>query len=242
MRISYLFLILALQTSFVFGQHDEFLDEEIWYCTKIILDDEEMDYESLSTDNEYYYGSFIENWPSNYSDEVYSGLQFCDDACSSDIYLMDEGELQIGLIYCLASDTSLNLNYFCMLFRMFWEEAGEYVTVTYEITEEENYKELKITNPDGNQTFYRNVVPLSVDNTVFSNLKIYPNPVEEMIYLDNLKGKAEMRIFDLNGTELIRKNITENQAQLQMGFLSKGIYFYELKSDKAVKTGKLIKI
>lgn len=235
MRIFYLFLILVSQTLLAFGQHDEFLDEEIWYCSKIVLDDDEMSYESLSTDNEYYYGPSIENWHSWNGDEVYSSLQFCDDACSSDIYLMDEGQLQNGMIYCLASDNSLNLNDFCMLFRMFWEETGDYVTLTYEITEEENYKELRITNPDGNQTFYRNVAPLSLENTKFSNLKIYPNPVEEMVYLDNLKGKAEIRIFDLNGTELIRKIITENKAQLQMGFLSKGIYFYELKSEKAVK-------
>lgn len=241
MRIFYLFLIVSLHTFFAFGQHEDFLDEEIWYCTKVVLNGEEVDYESLSVDNEYYYGPVIKNWPSDFDDEVYSDIEFCDEACSSEIYLIDEGELQIGPIYCLASESTFNLNYFCHIFRDFWEEIHD-TTVTYEITEEEAYKELKITDLDGNQTFYRNVAPLSVESSEFSDLTIYPNPVKNELYFENLKTTASVRIYDLTGAELFQKNISEGQAQLELGFLSEGIYFYELKSDKAVKTGKLIKI
>src|SRR5699024_589005 len=209
---------------------------------KIILEEEVIDYELLSVDNEYYYGAIIENWHSYDGSEVYSSIEFCDEACNSEIYLMEEGELQNGVIYCLASESSSDLNNFCGSFRMFWEQVGDYVTVIYEITEEEDYKELKITDSEGNQTFYRNVAPLSVENSEFSNLKIYPNPVREIVHFDHLKVETQLRIYDLAGKEMMKDVLEENQAQVNLNFLSKGIYIYTLKSDKSVKTGKLIKI
>lgn len=242
MRNFFLFIGLVLFTFSAFSQHEEFQDETFWYSSKVILNGNTFEYGAPIPHHSYYKGPVIESYYYEFGDEMISTIAYCDDECFSEVYFLEEGELQIDGFLCLASETSNNLDDYCDQFRLFWEQVGEFTTATYEIVEEEDYKELIITDVDGNQTFYRNVVPLSVDKNEFSDLRIYPNPIEEVIYFDNLPNPAVVRIFDLTGAELLQKNILEGQAQLELGFLSKGVYFYKLQSGTSIKTGKLIKL
>lgn len=64
---------------------------------------------------------------------------------------------------------------------------------------------------------------------------IYPNPASDLIYFNQV-SKKEIRILDLQGRELFKGIIHNNQ--LEISFLSKGMYFVIVNNDSF---NKLIK-
>ncbi|OCK52422.1 hypothetical protein BA768_12590 [Chryseobacterium sp. CBo1] len=77
---------------------------------------------------------------------------------------------------------------------------------------------------------------LAVDKINKENFKIYPNPVEDFINVENLKSNSsKAEIIDLNGRLILTNEIENNKIDVRN--LQKGIYF--LKIDEI--TNKFIK-
>ena len=58
---------------------------------------------------------------------------------------------------------------------------------------------------------------------------VYPNPATNYILLNNQKGSV-LRIISVQGQVVFEKIITSNQEKIDVHFLSKGLYFYQLKT------------
>lgn len=88
---------------------------------------------------------------------------------------------------------------------------------------------------------------LSVNEEVksFSNLKIYPNPINNVgiISFENKeRSKVTFAIYDVAGKCLYQSQCSEGHLQFQTDILQKGIFFYTLQSqDGKSASGKLIK-
>ncbi|MBI2269677.1 MAG: serine hydrolase [Bacteroidetes bacterium] len=93
----------------------------------------------------------------------------------------------------------------------------------------------------------RNTVPRSCYSTTgtydsklhSSNVTIYPNPANDILYTNNNSSVNEITIYDLMGEKILKRN---NVDQFDISALSSGIYFVEQKNNKGqVSVSKIIK-
>jgi hypothetical protein len=76
-----------------------------------------------------------------------------------------------------------------------------------------------------------------------SGIKLYPNPATDKITVETSATPAinQLTIMDLNGQELITRQITEPKTQIDISSLPSGVYFVRLTKDKTVEVGKFVK-
>ena len=114
----------------------------------------------------------------------------------------------------------------------------------YTITEDGNNRTLTIVNSNGDEAIYGNEL-LAVNNFKNEAFSIYPNPTEDIIYVQKKENinLSKILIFDINGklVQLIEQ-INSDSLIVNVNALKKGIYFISLKNDKNQYTvKKLIK-
>jgi hypothetical protein len=72
-----------------------------------------------------------------------------------------------------------------------------------------------------------------------SDLSIYPNPVDNVLFLVGVPKNVEITIFNISGKTVISTKSNGNQIDISM--LSKGIYIIRIIDSKNVKTKEFIK-
>lgn len=77
---------------------------------------------------------------------------------------------------------------------------------------------------------------LSADNLEIDRIIIYPNPVKDILFIEN-NEKFEYEIFDISGKQIINGN----DNQINVNSLEKGIYIFKLIKKEKVLTQKFIK-
>jgi hypothetical protein len=114
-----------------------------------------------------------------------------------------------------------------------------------------NFKvRLRFTGPDmtldaGNRVTFNNVavdglqLPLQVTEDSISKYKIFPNPFSDVINITGIKDAATYSIYTLEG-KLIKNQRLQN-AQIDLGEMSKGVYFLQLLSNGKKETHRIIK-
>jgi len=70
-----------------------------------------------------------------------------------------------------------------------------------------------------------------------SKIKIYPNPVSDILYFDTDQEINKVILFDMLGRKIIEQNNTKN---ISVSDLQKGSYILKLFSDKGVQTEKIV--
>jgi hypothetical protein len=93
--------------------------------------------------------------------------------------------------------------------------------------------------PNGNSFF-------GIDNqpsASFTALKIYPNPANKEITIETSSTPAasQLSIMNLNGQQLITRQITQPKTQLDISSLPSGVYFVRLTNNKTVEVRKFVK-
>lgn len=86
-------------------------------------------------------------------------------------------------------------------------------------------------------------LPLISNNISSSSFSIYPNPANDLIYIETETSELlTMTIFNFSGQILMEYEINDNQT-IDISDLSSGIYFYQIKnSDQTyVTANKIIK-
>lgn len=86
-----------------------------------------------------------------------------------------------------------------------------------------------------------NTIPIFVNDSVFTNvseiiqqeLTIFPNPAIEQISIAGFKGKLFCMLTDITGKVILEKQLTEENATIQLHGISPGVYF--LKTNEGVK-------
>lgn len=76
-------------------------------------------------------------------------------------------------------------------------------------------------------------------------ITIFPNPFTRfttVVLNDAFQiNNAELRIYDVVGTEVLLTTISQQTTSIELGTLASGIYFYKLiNNNKLIKTGKLV--
>jgi len=85
------------------------------------------------------------------------------------------------------------------------------------------------------------------DIDVFTNIGIYPNPLEQDIlnisYDEFNNSNLEVSVFDITSKSLINKafNHSNNNMTINCSKLSSGVYIVQFRVDDKIKTSKLIK-
>lgn len=107
-----------------------------------------------------------------------------------------------------------------------------------------HYYRLKIVEDNGNYD-YSNIISLSLKEDKKNMLRLFPNPVKEVIQLSlpkhiTISSSLEVKIFNVLGELLLEEEITE--FALDVSLLPKGTYWIQAKMDNEVWKMPFIKI
>lgn len=105
-----------------------------------------------------------------------------------------------------------------------------------------NYKQLTITNPNGNEAYYHNGV-LNTSDRVSVKQLIYPNPVRDRINIVNSDGSlSHLLITDSSGKIVMKKRLKAGPEWINLSALPSGIFILRLfTSAGLVGSQKIIK-
>jgi len=92
------------------------------------------------------------------------------------------------------------------------------------------FKEASVSFTTGTET--------GINNTESKNIKIYPNPANQEIYISGTE-KAHILVFDISGKHVLSANILNNQNRINISSLNTGIYTLKIISDGNVITTKI---
>jgi len=103
---------------------------------------------------------------------------------------------------------------------------------------------LKLVDLDG-VTRYSQIVLADVKCKSKSSLKVYPNPVQSMLYINSSKTVKSVAVYSLTGKLVMRKEFRQSvpgAIQLPVNHLIKGIYLVQvIAEDGTAQPAKLIK-
>lgn len=103
-----------------------------------------------------------------------------------------------------------------------------------------NYYRLKQVDKDGRSTYSKTVF---VDFTKSTTIKIYPNPVKDLLQIDGLDAsvKTNISIVDLSGRTLAKTSVTNSSYSWNIKQLPSGNYYLTIEAGKKITTLKFIK-
>ena len=83
-------------------------------------------------------------------------------------------------------------------------------------------------------------VGINDHNQTTNTLTIYPNPANDNVIIET-PTNGSLSILNINGQQLITRQITEPQTQIDIATLPIGVYFVRLTNEKTVHMGKFVK-
>ena len=102
-----------------------------------------------------------------------------------------------------------------------------------------------IGTSSGLGVFNENGIPFSVKENITSksNLILYPNPAKDKITISHLHitGITQLSIFNVNGEKVMEKQLTNNETQIDISALPRGVYFVRVQNEKMVEVAKMVK-
>jgi hypothetical protein len=81
-------------------------------------------------------------------------------------------------------------------------------------------------------------VGASAVNDIDAKVKIYPNPTDNILYLDMPYTQFKVTLSDSKGSVILR---SENKTQISIGELPSGLYFMNIKTENGETTKKVVK-
>ena len=87
-------------------------------------------------------------------------------------------------------------------------------------------------------------VGIGDQNKSTNKLTVYPNPSSTTITISTPTtpdNNTFLTIYNINGQQLLKRQITEQETVLDVSGLPKGIYFVRVTNDRTVQVGKLVK-
>jgi subtilisin-like proprotein convertase family protein len=87
-------------------------------------------------------------------------------------------------------------------------------------------------------------VPLAIEDTTFSNLKIYPNPTTGFVNIDlgnqNLESNSIVKLFDIQGRMISTKEMKTAIDNINISNLSDGVYLITIENGSSRTTKKIV--
>lgn len=82
---------------------------------------------------------------------------------------------------------------------------------------------------------------LSNDSFTASALKVYPNPVKDILNISYQDTVKTIEVYNLIGQLVASKSINNNEGSIDLSELSQGSYMVKVQFENAVKSLKIIK-
>lgn len=100
------------------------------------------------------------------------------------------------------------------------------VAFNYQIINNGSSKTLIITNNNtGNKVYYNNFfLNTKESDSVKKLVSVYPNPVKELLTIENIEKNLAVKIYDLSGKLILEKKSDNKKIMLETGILQKGQY------------------
>jgi photosystem II stability/assembly factor-like uncharacterized protein len=83
----------------------------------------------------------------------------------------------------------------------------------------------------------RKDVQVSVNEEVFSGIKLYPNPSAEYIKIDGISNQSSFKLLDLSGRVVLSGNMKNKKINLKN--VTDGFYLLQIKSEEKISTHKI---
>ena len=117
------------------------------------------------------------------------------------------------------------------------------IAIPEDLSEGEHLMHLRVKRTDGTWSLYgrpESLTVLSVNNLSFETLKLFPNPVEDVLNISFRNGTLDsVKIIDFNGKILFEKS--EHLEQVQLQDLASGVYLIQIKTSSGAISKKIIK-
>ncbi|HPT53121.1 MAG TPA: T9SS type A sorting domain-containing protein, partial [Bacteroidales bacterium] len=96
------------------------------------------------------------------------------------------------------------------------------------------------TDPDLNNNHYCVTVdlPSGINNYSTSNMNVYPNPANNVIYVNNAEG-AQVTVFDINGKVVAEVEAATATQSIDVANLTQGLYIVRIANGNEVATSKI---
>lgn len=102
-------------------------------------------------------------------------------------------------------------------------------------------KGFDIDAPEGNFKIDITTTALANESFDFKNLKVYPNPVTNILNIENNEKITKVTIINMLGQELITKNFDDFKTEVDFSDIKTGHYFAKVYSNNSEQTIKIIK-
>ena len=76
-----------------------------------------------------------------------------------------------------------------------------------------------------------------------NGITIIPNPSNDKITISSsvITGNTQLSIFNVSGEKVLERQLTDNETQLDISALPRGVYFVRVQNEKMVEVAKMIK-
>ena len=122
--------------------------------------------------------------------------------------------------------------------------SGSTIDFTRVLTAGDYFLRIVSTNPTNTnyQTPYRFTIntTLATPTNAFAELMYYPNPVKDILHLDNI-SLSKVSVFSVLGQLVAEKNFDSTTNSIDLSQLNSGIYLVVLESENQQQTIKIIK-
>ncbi len=130
--------------------------------------------------------------------------------------------------------------------------ASEFASVegdsTIDVSDGESVTvEIVVTAENGNQGFYEiTIVPASTGidhpSEISSDVKIFPNPATDMLYVDSPSGIRSVSVYNATGSLVMSRNAgNAERVELGISSLPSGIYLIKVEGTEQTSINKLLK-
>ena len=140
-----------------------------------------------------------------------------------------------GVLSCFQSSDNVSIG------------GGDSETITFLSTLGTNYfvnvgdTEGNFDAPEGNFKIDITTTALANNQFEFSNLKVYPNPVNNILNVENAQKITKVSIINLLGQELLSKNFDDLKTQIDITDLQSGSYLVRISSENKEQIVKIVK-
>ena len=210
-----------------------------WNLEKVILNDIEHYFpNSINTINA------TANFTSNYFNSHICNTLSADTTLSNDLIIFNGSGLTLGS--CPDSNNNEYNIFETYYFGQFFGSnttSGIYPSYHYLIENIGNNLKLTLINPNGDNAIYWSE-NLSVSDSISNTIKVYPNPVEDMLTIVTEKYNKELfiTIFDMQGKRVLN-NVIKNSKEFNINLskLISGTYLLNIKTENKNINTKILK-
>ncbi len=99
------------------------------------------------------------------------------------------------------------------------------------------YYRLKQVDYDGKYEMYG---PVVVRNSPSSHVRVYPNPANAELFLENITADMNITLYDRTGRTVISKKADANLLRIDVSDIPKGMYFLHISTNDTVELKKVL--